>query len=95
MCYASKYAGSNFVNVQVVTPVELFTIIIIIKSRSLISYQHLYMVAYFCHHLSDHYVDLSENYVDLTDNKVDLSDIKPTSRWQLVALTGYENKILS
>ena len=50
--------------------------------------------------MSDHYVDLSENYVDLSDNDVDLSDndcdlldIKLTSRWQLVALTGYENKI--
>ena len=60
------------------------------------------MVAYFCHHLSDnyvdlsdHYVDLSENYVDLSDNDVDLSDIKLTSKWQLVSLTGYENKIIS
>ena len=50
--------------------------------------------------MSDHYVDLSENYVDLSDNGVDLSDndvelsdIKLTSRWQLVVLTGYENKI--
>ena len=25
------------------------------------------MVAYFCHHLSDNYVDLSDNYVDLSD----------------------------
>ena len=45
--------------------------------------------------LSDHYVDLSENYVDLSDNDVDLSDIKLKSKWQLVALTGYENKIFS
>ena len=33
------------------------------------------VVAYFCHHLSDNYVDLSDNYhVDLSDNYVDLSD---------------------
>ena len=65
------------------------------------------MVAYFCHHLSDnyvdlsdlyidlsdHYVDLSENYVELSDNDVDLSDIKLTSRWQLVALTRYKKDI--
>ena len=57
------------------------------------------MVAYFCHHLSenyvdlsdlyvylsDHYVDLLEKYVDLSENDVDLSDIKLTSRWQLGA----------
>ena len=34
----------------------------------------LLMVAYFCHHLSDNYVDLSDNYVDLSDLYVDLSD---------------------
>ena len=33
------------------------------------------MVAYFCHHLSDNYVDLSDNYVDLSDLNVDLSDL--------------------
>ena len=33
------------------------------------------MVAYFCHHLSDNYVDLSDNYVDLSDLYVDLSAI--------------------
>ena len=50
------------------------------------------MVAYFCHHLSDnyvdlsdYYVDLSEHYVDLSENYVALSDIKLTSRWQLGA----------
>ena len=32
-----------------------------------------YMVAYFCHHLSDNYVDLSDLYVDLSDLYVDLS----------------------
>ena len=32
------------------------------------------MVAYFCHHLSDNYVDLSDNYVDLSDLYIDLSD---------------------
>ena len=43
--------------------------------------------------LSGNYVDLSDNDVDLSDNEFGLSDIKLTSRWQLVALTGYENKI--
>ena len=32
------------------------------------------MVAYFCHHLSENYVDLSDHYVDLSDLYVDLSD---------------------
>ena len=32
------------------------------------------MVAYFCHHLSDNYVDLSALYVDLSVIYVDLSD---------------------
>ena len=32
------------------------------------------MVAYFCHHLSDNYVDLSDLYVDLSAIYVDLSD---------------------
>ena len=31
------------------------------------------MVAYFCHHLSDNYVDMSDIYVDLSDLYVDLS----------------------
>ena len=31
------------------------------------------MVAYFCHHLSDNYVDLSDLYVVLSDLCVDLS----------------------
>ena len=44
---------------------------------------------------ADNDVDLSDNDVNLSDNDVDLSDIKLTSRWLLVALTGYENKILS
>ena len=34
----------------------------------------LFMVAYFCHHLSDNYVDLSDLYVVLSDLYVDLSD---------------------
>ena len=41
------------------------------------------MVAYFCYHLSDNYVDLSDLYVDfsviyddLSDNYVDLSEKK-------------------
>ena len=33
------------------------------------------MVAYFCYHLSDNYVDLSDLYVDLSDLIVDLSDL--------------------
>ena len=33
------------------------------------------MVAYFCHHLSDNYVDLSDLYVNLSDLYVDLSDL--------------------
>ena len=32
------------------------------------------MVAYFCHHLSDLYVDLPDIYVDLLDLYVDLSE---------------------
>ena len=33
------------------------------------------MVGYFCHHLSDNYVDLSDLYVVLSDLYVDLSDL--------------------
>ena len=33
------------------------------------------MVTYFCHHLSDNYVDLSDLYVVLSDLYVDLSDL--------------------
>ena len=33
------------------------------------------MVAYFCHQLSDNYVDLSDLYVILSDLYVDLSDL--------------------
>ena len=40
---------------------------------SVVSY--MTMVAYFCHHLSDLYVDLSDLYVDLSDFYVDLSDL--------------------
>ena len=36
------------------------------------------MVAYFCHHLSDNYVDLSDLYVDLSVIYVDLSIIMST-----------------
>ena len=37
--------------------------------------QTLYIkVAYFCHHLSDNFVDLSDLYVDLSDRYVDLSE---------------------
>ena len=33
------------------------------------------MVAYFCHYLSDNYVDLSDLYVVMSDLYVDLSDL--------------------
>ena len=33
------------------------------------------MVTYFCHHLSDNYVDLSDLYVVLSNLYVDLSDL--------------------
>ena len=33
------------------------------------------MEAYFCHHLSENYVDLSDLYVVLSDLYVDLSDL--------------------
>ena len=36
---------------------------------------YLSMVAYFCHHLSDNYVDLSDLYVVLSDLYVNLSDL--------------------
>ena len=46
------------------------------NSNKCISYQHLIdMVAYFCHRLSDLYVDLSYLYVVLSDLYVDLSDL--------------------
>ena len=35
----------------------------------------IHMVAYFCHHQSDNYVDLSDLYFVLTDLNVDLSDL--------------------
>ena len=42
------------------------------------------MVAYFCHHLSDNYVDLSDLYFVLSDLYVDLSD--PYSDLSLIHL---------
>ena len=39
------------------------------------------MVAYFCHHLSDNYVDLSVIYVDLSDHYVDLSEKYHHNYW--------------
>ena len=41
------------------------------------------MVAYFCHHLSDYYVDLSDLYVDLSVISVDLSDVRKISSKQV------------
>ena len=38
-------------------------------------YTHLSMVAYFCHHLSDNYVDLLDLYVVLSDLYVGLLDL--------------------
>ena len=46
---------------------------ILSTTQSVINY--MTMVAYFCHHLSDFYVDLSDFYVDLSDLCVDLSRI--------------------
>ena len=36
---------------------------------------HIFIVAYFCHYLSDNYVDSSDLYVVLSDIYVDLSDL--------------------
>ena len=47
--------------------------------RTQCKHEYFSMVAYFCHHLSDNYVDLSDlfvlsdRYVDLSDRYVDLS----------------------
>ena len=41
------------------------------------------MVAYFCPHLSDYYVDLSDLYVDLSVISVDLSDVRKISSKQV------------
>ena len=46
---------------------EIFSSVVINKIRDI-------MVAYFCHHLSDNYVDLSDLYVDLSVIYVDLSE---------------------
>ena len=43
--------------------------------KDLVEDKKQHMVAYFCHHLSDNYVDLSDIYVDLSDLYVDLSDL--------------------
>ena len=48
---------------------------IFLSSYNYVDFSDLYvMVAYFCHHLSDNYVDLSDLYVDLSVIYVDLSD---------------------
>ena len=53
------------------------------------------MVAYFCHQLSDNYVDLSDIYVDLSVIDVDLSDHyvdlseKYHHNWELNILLSY------
>ena len=48
---------------------------IILAACNIKYYYALCMVAYFCHHLSNNYVDLSDIYVDLSDLYVDLSDL--------------------
>ena len=42
--------------------------------RTQCKHEYCSMVAYFCHHLSDNYVDLSDLFVVLSDPYVDLSD---------------------
>lgn len=45
-------------------------------NQGLVIYTYEYldgMVAWFCHHLSDRYVDLLDRYVDFSDNYVNLS----------------------
>ena len=60
----------------------------------------IYMVGYFCHHLSDNYVDLSDLYVDLSDLYVDLSllhflENKSCKRVQLMAYRSQQNYLAS
>ena len=38
-------------------------------------FTNIYIVAYFCHHLSDNYVDLSDLFVVLSDLYVEFSDL--------------------
>ena len=47
---------------------------ILVKCNSSMFFLSVVMVAYFCHQLSDNYVDLSDLYVVLSDLYVDLSD---------------------
>ena len=41
----------------------------------MLSLVHANMVAYFCHHLSDSYVDLSDLHVVLSDLYIDLPEL--------------------
>jgi hypothetical protein len=47
-----------------------------LNSPWLCQQEKISMVAYFCPHLSDNYVDLSDDYVDLSDLCVDLSLVR-------------------
>ena len=67
---------------QIKLYIVYFQIVIVLNQcisvKTCCGYQHysawICMVAYFCHHLSDNYVDLSDLYVDLSDLYVDLSE---------------------
>ena len=48
-------------------------LVLMIKKYSTIDFLKKSMVAYFCHHLSDNFVDFSDLYVDLSVIYVDLS----------------------
>ena len=88
-----------------VNAIQIWQVDIISDKSTYLTSQHHYLTSWhnclnsrlFSNYvdLSDHNVDLSENYVDLLDNDVNLSNIELTSRWQLVALTRYKNKIFS
>ena len=68
------YELNNNTNVEQVYTVKLHDILISSKLSEMVFSLPNGMVAYFCHQLSDNYVDLSDNYVDLSDLYVDLSD---------------------
>ena len=55
-----------------------------------ISFEKQSIVAYFCHHLSDNYVDLSDFYVVLSDLYVDLSELYVVL--SLIHLLGNKSK---
>ena len=59
-----------------ITLLKIFNVLVLIFiiSDNIFFWKGAFMVAYFCHHLSDNYVDLSGLYVDLSVIYVDLSD---------------------